>query len=524
MAALWRIVEVLGPAVLRLVSSPDGAHAEVEEVRLHSPDEPLAAGPGDLVLAVGVSESASVVELVQACGRAGVVAVACKPPAGDEMAAAAAADEAGVALLRVEPEITWGQLYLLVRDAVASAGEPVGHRAASIRLGDLFAVADVIAQRAGGPVTIEDARSRVLAYSNSPEEDLDEPRRQTILGRGVPPSWLEHLEDTGVFGRLWASDDVVELPPLPDAGLHRRLAVRVRAGKHVLGAVWLAEGREPLREDAADALTEAGRFVALHLLAHQSRDDVEREVLGNLLRQVLDGEGSAELLAERLGIKAADPCCVVAFRLCEVEGADAVAVRDSVVSLIALHSEAFRWQAASIWIGDTVYTLLPTSSPPARVLEVSRDLVERIRTALGVETIAGVGASVAELGSAVRSRREADQVLRALSSTGGTAATIDQVSAQRVLLVLEDLLPDHPELASEKVRALAEADRENGTVYVETLRAYLDAFGSIPQAAEELNVHPNTLRYRLRRALELVDLDLTDGDERVVVELGLRLL
>ena len=53
---------------------------------------------------------------------------------------------------------------------------------------------------------------------------------------------------------------------------------------------------------------------------------------------------------------------------------------------------------------------------------------------------------------------------------------------------------------------------------------YLDAFGSIPKAADELGVHPNTLRYRLRRALELAELDLEDGDERVVVELGLRLL
>src|SRR5687767_11559933 len=96
MAALWRILEVLGPAVLRLVSSPDGAHAEVEEVRLHAPDEPLAVANGDVVLAVGLSEPEAIVSLVQACGRAGAAAVACKPPASDDMTAAAAADEAGV--------------------------------------------------------------------------------------------------------------------------------------------------------------------------------------------------------------------------------------------------------------------------------------------------------------------------------------------------------------------------------------------------------------------------------------------
>lgn len=525
MAALWRIVEVLGPAVLRLVSSPDGAHAEIGEVSLHDPAEPLLTGDGDLVLALGAAtDSPAVIDLVQAAADAGAAAVACKPPAADDLTVCAAADEAGVALLRVEPEVTWGQLYLLTRDALASAGQPVDRHAASIRLGDLFAVADVIAARAGGPVTIEDARSRVLAYSNTPESELDEPRRQTILGRGVPPDWLQHLEDSGVFRRLWASDDVVEMPPLPEAGLRRRLAVRVRAGNHVLGAIWLAEGLTPLGEEAGEALAEASQFVALHLLAHQSKADVEREVRGNLLRQVLDGAGSAELLAERLGIRADAGCSVVGFRIAGMEGADAVAVRDSVVSLIALHSEAFRWQAASIWIGETVYTLLPTDSPPSRVLTLAKDLVERIASVLDVTAVAGVGSTVPELAQAVESRREADQVLRALAIRGGSAATIEDVSAQRVLLVLSDLLDEHPELASDKVRTLMASDAEHGTVYVETLRAYLDAFGSIPNAAEQLDVHPNTMRYRLRRALELAELDLEDGDERVVVELGLRLL
>ena len=525
MAALWRIVEVLGPAVLRLVSSPDGAHTEIGEVSLHDPAEPVVAGEGDLLLALGAAEdSAAVIELITASAGAGAAAVACKPPAADDLSVCAAADEAGIALLRVEPEITWGQLYLLTRDAVASAGQPVDRQAASIRLGDLFAVADAIAARAGGPITIEDARSRVLAYSNTPEAELDEPRRQTILGRGVPAEWLQHLEDSGVFQRLWAADDVVEMPALPKMGLHRRLAVRVRAGKHVLGAVWLAEGTTPWSDDAKEALAEAARFVALHLLAHQSKSDVEREVRGNLLRQVLDGSGSADLLAERLGIRAEDGCSVVAFRVTGIEGPDALAVRDSVVSLIALHSEAFRWQAASIWMGETVYTLLPTDAPPARVLALAKDLVDRIATVLGVTAFAGVGSTVERLAQAVDSRHEADQVLRALAVRGGSAATIDDVSAQRVLMVLADLLDEHPELTSEKVRVLVASDAEHGTVYVETLRAYLDAFGSIPKAADDLGVHPNTLRYRLRRALELADLDLEDGDERVVVELGLRLL
>ena len=524
MATLGRFVEVLGPAVVRFVSSADSAHADVTDIALKDPAEPLTASPGTLVFALGAGDDVKDVEaLLQACGAAGVPAVACKPPAADNIRLSEAADRAGVALLRVDPDVAWGQLFLLGRDAIATADTVVDREASSIRLGDLFALADVIATRAAGPVTIEDTRSRVLAYSSTPLEELDEPRRQTILGRAVPEQWMAHLQETGVLQKLWESDEVVEMPPLPEAGLRRRWAVRVRAGKQVLGAVWLAEGLQPVAPEARDTLLEASRFVAMHLLAHRSREDVEQQIRGDLLRQLLEGVGSPDVLSERLGIPVDGCYTVIAFQVADTEGADAVSLRDSMLSLIALHSEAFRWQAASIWIEGKVYTLLPTTaSSTDRLRGLAEDLVDRMRTGLEVDVVAGVGSTVGNLGQACVSRREADEVLRAIALRGGSVATIDDVATQRLLLLLTDLLPEHPEFISDKVRALASAD-EAGT-YVQTLRAYLDAFGSIPRAAEVLDVHPNTLRYRLRRALEISELDLEDADERIVLELGLRLL
>lgn len=261
----------------------------------------------------------------------------------------------------------------------------------------------------------------------------------------------------------------------------------------------------------------------MHLLAHRSREHVEQQIRGDLLRQLLEGVGSPEVLAERLGIPVDGCYTVIAFRVAETEGADAAALRDSMLSLIALHSEAFRWQAASIWLDGSVYVLLPTTSAPTdRLRELAGDLVDRMRSGLEVDVVAGVGSTVDSLSGASVSRREADEVLRALQLRGGSVATIGDVATERMLLLLTDLLPEHPEFISDKVRTLASAD-DAGT-YVQTLRAYLDAFGSIPKAAEALDVHPNTLRYRLRRALEISELDLEDADERIVLELGLRLL
>jgi len=58
---------------------------------------------------------------------------------------------------------------------------------------------------------------------------------------------------------------------------------------------------------------------------------------------------------------------------------------------------------------------------------------------------------------------------------------------------------------------------------VATLRAYLDAFGDITEAARRVSVHPNTFRYRIRRLVELFEVDLANPEERLVIELQLRL-
>jgi DNA-binding PucR family transcriptional regulator len=70
---------------------------------------------------------------------------------------------------------------------------------------------------------------------------------------------------------------------------------------------------------------------------------------------------------------------------------------------------------------------------------------------------------------------------------------------------------------------LADHDRRRSTSYLETLRAYLDAFGDVSAAAEAVSLHPNSFRYRLRRIRELTGVDLGDRDDRLVMAIQLRL-
>jgi DNA-binding PucR family transcriptional regulator len=142
----------------------------------------------------------------------------------------------------------------------------------------------------------------------------------------------------------------------------------------------------------------------------------------------------------------------------------------------------------------------------------------RLRAAISVRA-----QNVTEIPTA---RLEVDRILRVLSRSASHrgVAAIDDVQSKVILLQLSDLANQHSDLVTGPVQELAAHDRDKGTQYLSTLRAYLEAFGDIPTAAERLGIHANTFRYRLRRVIELFELDLDDHDERLVLDLQLRLL
>ncbi|KAA9166134.1 hypothetical protein FPZ12_004120 [Amycolatopsis acidicola] len=70
---------------------------------------------------------------------------------------------------------------------------------------------------------------------------------------------------------------------------------------------------------------------------------------------------------------------------------------------------------------------------------------------------------------------------------------------------------------------LIDHDRNNGTQYCETLTAYFRQNNSPLRAAALLHAHPNTVAYRVRRAGEIVGLDLDAYSDRLVVQVALEI-
>ncbi|MFH6691268.1 MAG: PucR family transcriptional regulator, partial [Cellulosimicrobium funkei] len=95
-------------------------------------------------------------------------------------------------------------------------------------------------------------------------------------------------------------------------------------------------------------------------------------------------------------------------------------------------------------------------------------------------------------------------------------------------VLADDLLPERVltgdttarrTLVAQAYRPLAEA---TGSV-LETLSAYLGTGRSLEAAARSLYVHPNTVRYRLRKVSEITGWDPLDARESFVLQVALAL-
>jgi DNA-binding PucR family transcriptional regulator len=92
-----------------------------------------------------------------------------------------------------------------------------------------------------------------------------------------------------------------------------------------------------------------------------------------------------------------------------------------------------------------------------------------------------------------------------------------------VLNEIVDVLRARPILVRGLLDRLITHDRQYNTDYVTTLRVYINSFGDMRAAAQSLNLHPNSLRYRVKRLTEIGGLDLDDPKLRLALQLLLEM-
>jgi hypothetical protein len=531
-ASLGRVLADLGATLLELAQGDAGRTdgIEIGGVVIHDPigEEPLP--PHALVLGVGLGGAQHVARLIRELGAQQAAALVVRAPVPDDPELRTAVAESGVALLSLARGASWTQLAAMLRSLLAEGeiGVAEPETLGGLPAGDLFALANAIAALVDAPITIEDRNSRVLAFSGR-QDEADPGRIETVLGRQVPERYWRMLAERGVFRDLYRTDRPIWIDALPDEGVSlNRVAISVRAGDEILGSIWAAV-REPLREERTEALCDAAKLVALHLLRVRAGSDVGRRLRADLLATALEGGPGARNALHRLGL-ADQPVVVLALTAVEQPGAaggDVASARERLGDALAMHLTAMHPRSACALVGDVVYGLVPVprmeSDGEERAVRIATEFLDRVGERLPAAI--GVGPVAHEVGDLSRARVVVDRVVRVLRDRHGAprrVARLADVHVETLMLDLRDIVAARGDQPTGPVARLLAYDAQNNGHLVETLRAYLDSFGDVPTAAARVYVHPNTFRYRLRRLAEIGRLDLQDPEARFAALLQLR--
>ncbi|MGH3636755.1 MAG: PucR family transcriptional regulator, partial [Mycobacterium sp.] len=331
---------------------------------------------------------------------------------------------------------------------------------------------------------------------------------------------LEWIGQWGIFDALRAGGDVVRVAERPELGLQPRLAVGIhqpaidtRRAPVFAGTIWVQQGSRPLADDAEEVLRGAAVLAARIMSRLAAKPSTHALRAQQLLGLADSGSVDVTAIAHELGIVADGNAALIGF--------DTTDRHARLADVLALSANAFRADAQVASWDSRIYVLLPQIARVGSLTSWIRGTIGALRSELGLQLRAVIAAPVAGLAGLAAARTEVDRVLDSAERHPDSIGQVTSLAEARTTVLLDEIVTmvgADERLVDPRVRDL----RAHDPLLAQTLTAYLDSFGDVAAAAQRLHVHPNTVRYRVRRIETLLGTSLADPDVRLVLSLGLR--
>jgi len=405
----------------------------------------------------------------------------------------------------------------------------------------LQSLAQTLGQLVGNSVTIESLRHELLAFS-AMVGPVDRVREETILRRSGQPAALEWVIRAGYVAQILGSDQVVRVPPNPGVDFGGRAACRVAHEGEPLAVIWATDSARPLTQRDEAVLQEAAEAAAAILMRQREVLQREAELRTELLEDIVHGRltnpESIRTVARSIGwnidrlrqamVVSIDRAETFRLRHASQSGRQLQRARERLTELVRLETLSVDAEAVIGPRSTGAIVLFNTDDAAdetrkVTALRLATRIAERFNDVIPDLTVTvGVGPYVPSFEQIAETVSQAELAAHlGLTLWGGNRAVhYSDLGIHRALFTLRQ----HEEMITPGLKHLLEYDRIHGSDFLHTLDVYLACMGRLRAAAEELEVHRNTLEYRVRRIQDIAGVQLEDRDTRLALELGLRLL
>lgn len=319
----------------------------------------------------------------------------------------------------------------------------------------------------------------------------------------------------------------------PQDGASRASVTPVMIGSQMVARLWMALEPKEMGGLERRALEHGATVVALELLKQRIATEVESRLSGELLDDLLEGRTSdqpgVEARAKHLGFSLLGQYSALVVQLVDAHPPDEGAGDDGRRrQLYPLVSSTVRRLRANALVGErdgSVVVLVGEAAGRSIADRVS--VADRIRADVrrvlgGSSALVAIGPRVDHVADASRSYAIARGALVIAYKSGAhdRTVTLDDLGVCGLLLTV-DGLDNLVEYARATLQPLRDHDGRRGGALLPTLRSYLSNGCRTAETARELVVHPNTVAYRIRRIERLLDVDVSQPESLLRVQLAL---
>ncbi|MBV9546132.1 MAG: helix-turn-helix domain-containing protein [Chloroflexi bacterium] len=172
---------------------------------------------------------------------------------------------------------------------------------------------------------------------------------------------------------------------------------------------------------------------------------------------------------------------------------------------------------------DELVVLLPEDDDPVAVGRMALQQAAALLPAW--QLTVGVGGTCSNASAIARSYAQARRALETAWRFGrqGEVVSFDDLGLYRLLFHVTD--PDELRGFVEQVLgALLEYDQRHNADFVRTLGTFLEHNGNLQATARDLNLHVNSVAYRLQRIQSIAGLDLERAEDRLLAQVALKIV
>ncbi|MGB3785270.1 PucR family transcriptional regulator [Priestia megaterium] len=388
--------------------------------------------------------------------------------------------------------------------------------------------ADRISEVLNCPITIEDANHRLLAYSTH-DERTDQARIATIIGRRVPEKVINNLWKEGIIPKLLETNEPVRVKNINEIGLGDRIAISIWKNEEVLGFIWAVEIEKALGDEEVELLKKAANVLKNKLLQLQirkyKREERSQEFFWKLLTGHIKSRQEISEAFYEAQITAPSTFSIAIFRFQE----DITPEAERQISYMLKTMHRLKIVLYTIDCNDLI--LLLSLDAVENPLDEQRDFVDYFRGNMYERfDVTQIKASCSSIYSShdhiEKSYKEALNVLDMKNKFPEETKEIINYQELGIYQFLDVILEKRvqDQFENHSLKKLTDYDLRHNSNLVETLEVFLNNDNNINEAAKELNVHMNTLSYRLKRISEIGDINLKDVNQKMTLYIDIKLM